>query len=331
MSKVRAWLQLFRVPNLLTVPGDPLAGFLIATGGRLDDRVVPAILASLFLYAAGLVLNDLADYKEDLEDRPKRPLPSGAISRFAAIVVAGNLIIFGIGSAAIAGPPVLIMGVATLLSIVFYNFFAKKIAVVGALAMGTCRLMSVLIGAAAGKTADISQLAVADVMRTMSSALALPFHALAAYTEQTRFVLALGGAVLIGIYIAAVTNLARHETKGTAPKFARLLPIGVLLLGYLALKQVTHALFLDASPTLWVMAIFMATGIAAQIMRDPMPPLPPRIGSFIRILPILQAALCVAPSIAGSIRKTPESLICAFVLLACVPLHSFLAKKFYAS
>ena len=83
-SKLRAWLQLFRVPNLFTVPGDPLAGFLIATGGHLDTRALCAVLASLAIYAAGLAMNDLADFAEDKSERPKRPLPSGAIPRGTA-------------------------------------------------------------------------------------------------------------------------------------------------------------------------------------------------------------------------------------------------------
>src|SRR5690349_4677009 len=92
MSKARAWLQLFRAPNLLTVPGDPLAGFLIATGGNLDSRVAIAVIASLCLYAAGLAMNDLADLTEDRRDRPNRPLASGAISKGAAGLVTLMLI-----------------------------------------------------------------------------------------------------------------------------------------------------------------------------------------------------------------------------------------------
>jgi hypothetical protein len=148
---------------------------------------------------------------------------------------------------------------------------------------------------------------------------------------QQRFIYSLGGAFLITLYIAAVTNLARHETQRSVPKWARLLPLGFLLVDYAILKFVTLSLLLDAAPTLWVLGIFMAAGVTAQIMRDPMPPLPPRIGSFIRILPILQAALCVVPSIGGGVAKTPASLGCALALLACVPLHAWLARKFYAS
>src|SRR5204862_7712842 len=92
-QRMKAWLQLFRFPNLFTVPGDPLAGFLIATGGRLDSRALCAVFASLCIYAAGLAMNDLADFAEDLRERPKRPLPSAAISRSAAWIVVANLIL----------------------------------------------------------------------------------------------------------------------------------------------------------------------------------------------------------------------------------------------
>ena len=45
----------------------------------------------------------------------------------------------------------------------------------------------------------------------------------------------------------------------------------------------------------------------------------------------MQAALCVLPSVPTALRKTPASLIVALALLACVPIHAWLGKKFYAS
>src|SRR5690242_3666498 len=76
-NPIRTWLQLFRAPNLLTVPGDPLAGYLLASFGSVDDKLSLAIGASLSFYAGGLLLNDLADLPEDRRERPNRPLPSG--------------------------------------------------------------------------------------------------------------------------------------------------------------------------------------------------------------------------------------------------------------
>ena len=89
-----AWLQLLRVPNLFTVPGDPVAGFLLATFGVLTPDVVLAILGSLCLYAGGLVLNDLHDLDEDRRDRPNRPLPAGEIAvRSAWLAVIGLFLV----------------------------------------------------------------------------------------------------------------------------------------------------------------------------------------------------------------------------------------------
>ena len=328
---LRAWLQLFRVPNLFTVPGDPLAGFLIATGGRLDARVVFAILASLFLYAAGLAMNDLADFKEDQRDRPKRPLPSGAISRGSAWIVTGNLVIFGLGMCFLAGLPVVLMGFGVLLGVVLYNFLTKRIPVIGALNMGVCRGLSLLVGAAAGLGPDPQMLAAAAGTQFVQPVLSALYFALAQASGQRFFVFAIGGALLIALYIAAVTNLARHETRADYPRFPRVLPLFSLLLGFVVLKQATESLFRDQSPALWLVAIVLCAMNTSPLMREPPSPLPPRIGGFIRILPVLQASLCLLPSVPTPLRKTPASFVAALALLACVPLHGWLGKKFYAS
>ncbi len=328
---LRAWLQLFRVPNLFTVPGDPLAGFLIATGGRLDARAAIAVLASLALYAAGLAMNDLADYKEDLRDRPKRPLPSGAIPRGAAWIVTGNLVIIGIGSCFVLGPAPALMGIGTLLGIVLYNFMTKGIPFIGALNMGSCRGFSLLLGAAAGLGPDLQLLDTAANLSIFHPAAAAILAAFAPMSGQRFFVFAVGAALLVAIYIATVTNLARFETRRDYPRLPRLLPLGSLLIGFVILKQATDTLLRDQSPALWFVAIILCTMNTAELMREPPAPLPPRIGAFIRILPVMQASLCLLPSVPTPLRKTPACLLAALALLACVPLHAWLGKKFYAS
>src|SRR4051812_1422919 len=101
---LRHWLQLFRAPNLFTVPGDPLAGFLLAYGwthdgsAHLDARAGCAVAASLCLYAGGLVMNDLADAAEDRRDRPQRPIPSGSVPIRSALTACALLSVAGIGA-----------------------------------------------------------------------------------------------------------------------------------------------------------------------------------------------------------------------------------------
>ena len=328
---MKAWLQLFRVPNLFTVPGDPLAGFLIATGGRLDTRALCAVLASLCIYAAGLAMNDLADFSEDTRDRPKRPLPSGAIPRNTAWLVTVNLVVLGLVLSFLAGPAALLMGIGTVMGVVLYNFLTKKIPVIGALNMGVCRGLSLLLGAAAGLGPDPVMLDAASKLDVFQPVLSAILVALAPSSGQRFFVFAIGSALLIAIYIAAVTNLVRFETRRYYPKIARILPLAALLIGFVILKQATDTMLRDPSPALWLVAIMLCAMNTADLMREPPAPLPPRIGGFIRILPVMQAALCVLPSVPGPLRKTPASLIVALALLACVPIHAWLGKKFYAS
>ncbi len=328
---MKAWLQLFRLPNLFTVPGDPLAGFLIATGGRLDLRALCAVLASLAIYAAGLAMNDLADFAEDTRDRPKRPLPSGAIPRNTAWFATVNLTLLGLAFSFLAGPQALLMGVGTVLGVVLYNFLTKKIPVIGALNMGVCRGFSLLLGAAAGLGPDPQMLEAASNLAFFQPVLAALLTALAPSSGQRFFVFAIGAALIVSIYIAAVTNLARHETKRDYPKLARMLPLGALLIGFVILKQATDTLLRDQSPALWLVAIILAAMNTSELMREPPSPLPPRIGAFIRIMPVMQASLCVLPSVPTALHKTPASLLAALALLACVPIHAWLGKKFYAS
>jgi len=78
-----AWLRLFRVQNLVTVPGDVLVG-AAACGGLVAanaSRLALLCAASVCMYLYGLVDNDLVGAKTD----PKsRPLAAGEISLGAA-------------------------------------------------------------------------------------------------------------------------------------------------------------------------------------------------------------------------------------------------------
>jgi len=160
---VSAWLELLRVPNLPTVPGDPLAGFALASMGLAQvpwGRVLPVVAASLLLYAAGLIWNDCADYDEDLRDRPKRPLPSGRIVRRRAASVGGGLAAVGVGLAWLAGNPAGVLALLLLVLVLAYNFGSRRSRALGLLNMGACRATSLLLGASAARPAGDWSLAV---------------------------------------------------------------------------------------------------------------------------------------------------------------------------
>ena len=199
MASTRPILQLLRPPNLFTVPGDPLCGALLASHGVWSWRIIPAIVISLSAYCAGLVFNDLADYSEDLRDRPTRPLPSGAVSRRLAIALAVVFIAIALAAAACVSSALFILTVVLIAEVLWYNLQAKKSALIGPVAMGICRGISVLVGATAILPPP-------------------PF--------------ALSAAAVITIYITGVTTLARTETSN--PRIPPL--IGSLIRGLLFIQ-----------------------------------------------------------------------------------------------
>lgn len=188
-SSLSPWPRLLRLPNLLTLPGDILAGALLS-GLPLTPRLLPAIAASACLYSSGLLCNDLADASIDAQERPDRPLPSGAVTPASVRLVATILLLLGL----LLSLPAHALPTAALLtlSILLYDFSAKKSPLLGPLVMGLCRSLDLLLGSGPAALAPAP----------------------------------LAAAALLGLYIALVTALARREADPTS----RITPAHIALL-----------------------------------------------------------------------------------------------------
>ena len=144
-SKPIAWLRLFRVVNLPTVPGDILAGAAAAScfsDGLFDWRAIGgASLASVLLYMFGLADNDIVGAATDRD----RPIPQGQISLVAARIARAVCIFaaIGIGLAARFANGWWFCAFFLAVAIVVYN--RTKLW----LLMGLCRGANCLLGAAA--------------------------------------------------------------------------------------------------------------------------------------------------------------------------------------
>ena len=197
-----AWLRLLRVPNLFTVPGDPLAGFMLvwAAGFHPEPyRAVFCVSASLLLYSFGLITNDLFDLEVDIRERPDRPLASGQIRRSAALTAAVVFGTTGICMAFLTGWRAGVLGVLLTLVILLYNGWGKHVPVWGPVNMGLCRGLSLLLGSAAAGWAGL--------------------------TTPVVIVSATG----LTLYVAAVTQIARREMEPGAVGPVRWLPTLALL------------------------------------------------------------------------------------------------------
>ncbi len=183
MSTLRAYLQLCRFPAVFTALADIVLGYLLTrTSIDSSSQLVLLLGASAGLYLSGMVWNDIFDRKQDAEERPRRPIPSGRVSLRAAVVFASVLTVVGLICAATAGMRSLAVAGMLTACIFLYDGVLKKTPL-GPLFMGGCRFLNVILGAS---TAGVR----------FASAWQMP---------------QLWVAASLGIYIMGVTWFARTE------------------------------------------------------------------------------------------------------------------------
>ncbi|MBW8001362.1 MAG: hypothetical protein FVQ80_05000 [Planctomycetes bacterium] len=301
-TKFSAWLQLIRLPNLLTVPGDPLAGFTLAYfAGVYNDRsnvnLQFCIFTSLLFYCAALLQNDYCDIAKDRETRPNRPLPSGLINPRSVVYAALTLFIAGLLTAALAGMLTFVIALTMVALISSYNCMTKGNVVIGAINVGLCRGLSLLLGASALGTECVSSTPV--------------------------IVSALG----LTCYIASVTTIAAKETQTVSLNKKRWLPTIILTcwftilyftIGIYNLWSLGAYLVLASISTIWALylTINLTGKVAPKIIQQ-------TVGQLIRNLLLIQAAVI---SVAGLI-----GILGAVTLILAWPISYMLSKRFYAS
>ena len=96
-SRLLAWLQLMRLPNVFTAIADVAMGFWFTHETLSPVWGFAALLISTScLYVCGMILNDVFDVEQDRRERPRRPLPSGRITSRDAAAIGRTLLILGV-------------------------------------------------------------------------------------------------------------------------------------------------------------------------------------------------------------------------------------------
>ena len=259
------WFRLLRLPNILTVPGDVLAGFLLAgIAARNTDHDYKSLLfcmcTSVCIYCAGLLQNDYCDRKKDAAFRPERPIPAGQVSAGRVIGVAIGLFLLGLLFSWAAGSFPLMICVAMICSVVSYNCLTKKIPLLGAVNMGLCRGLSLLLGASVLGQAGVG--------------------------SQVAFV----PSGFLTMYIGTLTLMAYNEQKpSTIGVWRWLLPF-IMICWFLSLPALT----IDATFICFFggIALLRAISQTAKVGRCPdAKTLQKFIGEMVRMLILIQATM----------------------------------------
>lgn len=185
MASVLPWLRLLRAGTLFSPAADVVASLCIAQAAW-SRSALAAVIASVLLYAAGMVWNDVADRREDAVNRPERPLPRGDVSVRSAVTLGAALLAAGVAISPCRTHHAVIAGL-----VLVYDFAAKRIAWLGALCMGVLRGLN------------------------LATAVALAGAGIAPVWNDALLV----ASVCYGVYIVAVTVLGVFEdTPGVRPR-----------------------------------------------------------------------------------------------------------------
>lgn len=253
-----AYLQLFRLPNVFTAIADVLMGYLVvhhAIGLADTVPLLLLVLASSLIYTAGMVLNDVFDYKVDCQLRPERPLPSGRIGRDQARTLGLVMLLAGVVAAASSGwtgPATtlpwrgLTVGLALAAAVLLYDGVLKTTILAPPL-MGLCRLLNVLLGMSCAGVEDVS------------AGLVMGF-------EEHQLLIAAG----LGVYITGVTWYARTEAEQSsrlALAAACCVMMGGLgILAYLFPRSVPAGLWMTVDQAGLFIALLSATVIYRSML-----------------------------------------------------------------
>jgi UbiA prenyltransferase family len=148
MSSASGWLQLARVSNTPTVVSNSVAGAVLASTAADAGAVAVVAGAMALFYTAGMILNDLLDYDVDMRERPERPLPSGAVSRPAALTAVISLFVAGEALLLLEGTEPFLAGLGLVALIVLYDTWHKG-NVLSPVLMGACRALVYFVAALA--------------------------------------------------------------------------------------------------------------------------------------------------------------------------------------
>jgi geranylgeranylglycerol-phosphate geranylgeranyltransferase len=132
LSRIYGLISLLRIGNLLITFLSVIAAIIICSGITfINEVVLLAALSASLTAGAGNVINDIWDYETDSINKPDRPLPSGRVTKKAALNLYFSLILISLVSAEVLGWVVLGIVILAHLLLLIYSIGLKKIPLLG--------------------------------------------------------------------------------------------------------------------------------------------------------------------------------------------------------
>ena len=126
-TPTKGLIALLRLPYWLMTGGLSLLTAFAITKELLDFQTILLIFFSMaFITSAGFSLNDYFDRESDAVIKPKRPIPSGALSLKQVVAISGSLFFLGLFLAFLINPLSLVILTVDSILLIVYSAFVKR-------------------------------------------------------------------------------------------------------------------------------------------------------------------------------------------------------------
>ncbi len=149
MVKISGLLKLMRPLNCIVMSFAVLVGVLLASGGNISLQWLNIFfggVTAFTLCSAAMVINDYYDYDIDRINEPQRPIPSGAVSKNAALTETGALTVIGLAAAYSVSLYCLIFASAAWVIMAVYSTVGKRSGLIGNFLVSACVAAPFLYG-----------------------------------------------------------------------------------------------------------------------------------------------------------------------------------------
>ena len=147
MVTISGVLRLIRPMNCLVMGFAIVVGVMLTGYSNLQwQNLVYGAITAFTLTAAAMSVNDYYDFKIDSINEPKRPIPSGAVSLKAALLVTCFLTATGLVFAYLVSTFCLIFAVASWLIMATYSTIGKRSGLAGNFLVSACVAAPFLYG-----------------------------------------------------------------------------------------------------------------------------------------------------------------------------------------
>jgi geranylgeranylglycerol-phosphate geranylgeranyltransferase len=150
-GKASGFFEIARIPNCIMMGLAVIIGEFMSLGTAVPIySVVVGFLVGFFLVAGSMAMNDILDAEIDRINNPKRPIPSGRVSKTEAAVFAAITLALGLSLAFALSVINLVIAIVAVTLMLYYNRFGKKTGLPGNAVVSANLAIPFIFGGAIG-------------------------------------------------------------------------------------------------------------------------------------------------------------------------------------